>query len=76
MIMRTIVDLLIRIISAASLLALVGCSSTSLSGNEGSGTRTGNPIMTGRIVDTAGHAVSGVQAIAIPGGYDPVEKKG
>jgi hypothetical protein len=71
--MRVAVNLFIRIISAACLLVLVRCASNSLSGNEGSGTRTGNPIiMTGMIMDSAGHAASGVQAIAIPSLYNPV----
>jgi hypothetical protein len=52
------------------LLLLLGCL-----GNmriAGTVTDTGNPVITGRIVDTLGNSVSGVQAFALPDGYDPV----
>jgi Concanavalin A-like lectin/glucanases superfamily/Domain of unknown function (DUF2341) len=56
-------------ITVFSLLVL-GCGSNARIA--GTVTDTGNPTITGRIVDSLGYSVSGVQAFAIPQGYDPV----
>ncbi len=53
---------------------LLGCGNNARIA--GTVTDTGNPVITGRIVDTLGHSVSGVQAFAIPVSYDPVGDRG